>query len=164
LLQGFIMATIPLTRRGAEKLKEELQRLKSVERHAVIQAIADARAQGDLSENAEYEAAKDKQGFIEGRIIEVEGKLAAAQVIDPSTLDAGGRVVFGSTVDLEEEASGAAVTYQIVGDDEADLKHGLISISSPIARALIGKEAGDVAEVQAPGGVKSYEIVEVRYV
>jgi len=158
------MATIPLTRRGAEKLKEELQRLKSVERHAVIQAIADARAQGDLSENAEYEAAKDKQGFIEGRIIEVEGKLAAAQVIDPSTLDAGGRVVFGSTVDLEEEASGAAVTYQIVGDDEADLKHGLISISSPIARALIGKEAGDVAEVQAPGGVKSYEIVEVRYV
>jgi len=158
------MATIPLTKRGAEKLKDELQRLKSVERHAVIQAIAEARAQGDLSENAEYEAAKDKQGFIEGRINDIEGKLAAAQVIDPAALDAGGRVVFGSTVDLEEESTGAKVTYQIVGDDEADLKHGLISISSPIARALIGKEAGDVADVQAPGGIKSYEIVRVRYV
>jgi transcription elongation factor GreA len=158
------MATIPLTRRGAEKLKDELQRLKSVERHAVIQAIAEARAQGDLSENAEYEAAKDKQGFIEGRILELEGKLAAAQIIDPSSLDAGGRVVFGATVDLEDEASGAKVTYQIVGDDEADLKLGLISISSPIARALIGKSEGDVAEVQAPGGVRGYEIVTVRYV
>ena len=158
------MATIPLTRRGAEKLKEELHRLKTVERHAVIQAIAEARAQGDLSENAEYEAAKDKQGFIEGRIQELEAKLAAAQVIDPSTLDAGGRVVFGSTVDLQDDDSGAEVTYQIVGDDEADLKLGLISISSPIARALIGKEAGDVAEVQAPGGLKHWEIVEVRYV
>ena len=158
------MATIPITRRGAEKLKEELQRLKSVERHAVIQAIAEARAQGDLSENAEYEAAKDKQGFIEGRINELEGKLAAAQIIDPSALDAGGKVVFGSTVDLEDEHTGTQVTYQIVGDDEADLKQGLISISSPIARALIGREAGDVADVQAPGGVKSYEIVEVRYV
>lgn len=157
------MATIPLTKRGAEKLKEELQRLKTVERQAVIQAIAEARAQGDLSENAEYEAAKDKQGFIEGRILEIEGKLAAAQVIDPSTLDAGGRVVFGSTVDLEDEDSGASVTYQIVGDDEADLKHGLISISSPIARALIGKEVGDVAEVNAPGGLRHYEIVGVRY-
>ncbi len=157
------MTTIPITKRGAEKLKEELHRLKTVERHAVIQAIAEARAQGDLSENAEYEAAKDKQGFIEGRILEIEGKLAAAQIIDPSTLDAGGRVVFGSTVDLEEEATGAAVTYQIVGDDEADLKQGLISISSPIARAMIGKEAGDVAAVQAPSGVKNYEIVEVRY-
>src|SRR5574343_1287244 len=157
------MATIPLTKRGSEKLKEELHRLKTVERHAVINAISEARAQGDLSENAEYEAAKDKQGFIEGRILEIEGKLAAAQVIDPSELDAGGRVVFGSTVDLEEEATGAEVTYQIVGDDEADLKLGLISISSPIARALIGKEAGDVAEVHAPGGVKRYEIVEVRY-
>jgi transcription elongation factor GreA len=157
------MSTIPLTRRGSEKLKEELQRLKSVERHAVIQAIAEARAQGDLSENAEYEAAKDKQGFIEGRILEIEGKLAAAQVIDPSTLDADGRVVFGSTVELEDDASGQRVTYQIVGDDEADLKLGLISISSPIARALIGKEAGDVAEVNAPGGLKSYEIIEVRY-
>ncbi len=157
------MATIPITKRGAEKLKDELHRLKTIERHAVIQAIAEARAQGDLSENAEYEAAKDKQGFIEGRILEIEGKLAAAQIIDPSTLDAGGRVVFGSTVELEDEDSGAKVTYQIVGDDEADLKLGLISISSPIARALIGKESGDVAEVQAPGGVKHYEIVDVRY-
>lgn len=158
------MATIPLTRRGAEKLKDELHRLKTVERHAVIQAIAEARAQGDLSENAEYDAAKDKQGFIEGRILELEGKLAAAQVIDPKALDAGGRVVFGATVDLEDEDSGAKVSYQIVGDDEADLKLGLISISSPIARALIGKESGDVAEVQAPGGVKHFEIVQVRYV
>jgi transcription elongation factor GreA len=158
------MATIPLTKRGAEKLKDELQRLKSVERHAAIQAIAEARSHGDLSENAEYEAAKDKQGFIEGRISEIESKLAAAQIIDPTVLDAGGKVVFGSTVDLEEESTGAKVTYQIVGDDEADLKHGLISISSPIARALIGKEAGDVADVQAPGGIKSYEIVDVRYV
>ena len=157
------MATIPLTKRGAEKLKEELARLKNVERHAVIQAIAEARAQGDLSENAEYEAAKDKQGFIEGRILEIEGKLAAAQVIDPSALDADGRIVFGSTVELEDEDSGAAVTYQIVGDDEADLKQGLISISSPIARALIGKEVGDVAEVQAPGGLRHYEVMAVRY-
>ena len=157
------MATIPLTRRGAEKLREELNRLKNVERHAVIQAISEARAQGDLSENAEYEAAKDKQGFIEGRILEVESKLAAAQIIDPKNVDAEGRVVFGSTVDLEEEDSGAKVTYQIVGDDEADLKQGLISISSPIARALIGKVAGDIAEVQAPGGVRSYEITGVRY-
>jgi transcription elongation factor GreA len=158
------MSTIPLTRRGADKLKEELHRLKTVERHAVIQAIAEARAQGDLSENAEYDAAKDKQGFIEGRILEIEGKLAAAQVIDPSTLNAEGRVVFGATVDLEEEATGARVTYQIVGDDEADLKLGLISISSPIARALIGKGEGDVADVRAPGGIKSYEIIAVRYV
>ena len=158
------MATIPLTRRGADKLKEELHRLKTIERHAVIGAIAEARAQGDLSENPEYEAAKDKQGFIEGRILEIESKLAAAQIIDPTTLDAGGRVVFGSTVDLEDEDSGARVTYQIVGDDEADLKVGKISISSPIARALIRKEVGDVAEVQAPGGLKHYEIVDVRYV
>ncbi|HEY2189901.1 MAG TPA: transcription elongation factor GreA [Caldimonas sp.] len=157
------MATIPLTRRGAEKLREELNRLKSVERHAAIQAIAEARSHGDISENAEYEAAKDKQGFIEGRILEVENKLAAAQIIDPKSLDADGRVVFGSTVDLEDENSGSSVTYQIVGDDEADLKQGLISISSPIARALIGKVAGDVAEVQAPGGIKSYEITGVRY-
>jgi transcription elongation factor GreA len=157
------MSTIPLTRRGSEKLKDELHRLKTIERHAVIQAIADARAQGDLSENAEYEAAKDKQGFIEGRILEIESKLAAAQVIDPATLDAEGRVVFGSTVDLEEEDSGAKVTYQIVGDDEADLKLGLISISSPIARALIGRIVGDVAEVRAPGGVKNYEVMAVRY-
>lgn len=158
------MATIPLTRRGAELLKSELQRLKSVDRHAVIQAIAEARAQGDLSENAEYDAAKDKQGFIEGRIKELEAKLAAAQVIDPATIDAGGKVVFGATVDLEDEDSGAQVTYQIVGDDEADLKLGLISISSPIARALIGKESGDVAEVQAPGGLRHWEIIDVRYV
>jgi transcription elongation factor GreA len=158
------MATIPLTRRGAEKLKEELHRLKTVERHAVIQAIAEARAQGDLSENAEYEAAKDKQGFIEGRIKELEGKLAAAQVIEPGSIDAGGKVVFGATVDLEDEDSGQKVTYQIVGDDEADLKLGLISISSPIARALIGKEAGDVAEVQAPGGLRHWEVMDVRYV
>ena len=158
------MTTIPFTTRGAEKLKEELHRLKTVERHAVIRAISEARAQGDLSENAEYEAAKDKQGFIEGRILDIEGKLAAAQVIDPGALQAEGRVVFGSTVDLEEESSGAAVTYQIVGDDEADLKQGLVSISSPIARALIGKEVGDVAEVQAPAGLKSYEIMDVRYV
>ena len=130
----------------------------------MIRAISEARAQGDLSENAEYEAAKDKQGFIEGRILDIEGKLAAAQIIDPAALQAEGRVVFGSTVDLEEEASGTAVTYQIVGDDEADLKQGLISISSPIARALIGKEVGDVAEVQAPAGLKSYEIMNVRYV
>ena len=155
--------TIPLTKRGAEKLKEELHRLKTVERHAVINAISEARAQGDLSENAEYEAAKDKQGFIEGRILEIEGKLSSAQVIDPSSVNAGGKVVFGTTVDLEEEESGNEVTYQIVGDDEADLKQGLISISSPIARALIGKEAGDVAEVVAPGGIKRYEIVDVRY-
>ena len=158
------MATVPLTVRGAEKLKAELQRLKTVERHAVIQAIADARAQGDLSENAEYDAAKDKQGFIEGRILELESKLAAAQVIDPARLDAGGRVVFGATVDLEDEDNGNGVTYQIVGDDEADIKQGLISISSPIARALIGKEVGDVAEYDAPGGTKSFEILEVRYV
>jgi len=157
------MATIPLTKRGAELLKEELHRLKTVERHAVIAAIAEARAQGDLSENAEYEAAKDKQGFIEGRILEIEGKLAVAQVIDPSTLDAGGKVVFGATVDLEEEASGDAVTYQIVGEDEADLKQGRISVGSPIARALIGKVEGDVAEVQAPGGLKRYEVIAVRY-
>jgi transcription elongation factor GreA len=135
-----------------------------VDRPAVIQAIAEARAQGDLSENAEYDAAKDRQGFIEGRIQEVEGKLAAAQVINPATLDADGKVVFGATVDLEDEASGDAVTYQIVGEDEADLKLGLINVGSPIARALIGKEEGDVAEVQAPGGVKRYEIVAVRYV
>ena len=155
--------TVPITTRGAEKLKVELHRLKTVDRPGVIQAIAEARAQGDLSENAEYDAAKDKQGFIEGRILELEAKLATAQVIDPADLDAGGRVVFGATVELEDEATGAAVTYQIVGDDEADLKLGLVSISSPIARALIGKEAGDVAEVQAPGGLRHWEIVEVRY-
>ncbi|SDL97801.1 transcription elongation factor GreA [Oryzisolibacter propanilivorax] len=157
------MATIPITKRGAEQLKNELHRLKTVERPAVINAIAEARAQGDLSENAEYEAAKDRQGFIEGRIAEVEGKLAAAQIIDPAALDAGGRVVFGATVELEDEETGDAVKYQIVGEDEADLKLGLINVGSPIARALIGKEEGDTAEVQAPGGVRRYEIVAVSY-
>ena len=158
------MATIPITKRGAEKLKEELQRLKTKDRPAVIAAIAEARSHGDLSENAEYDAAKDRQGFIEGRIKEVEGKLAAAQVIDPASLDAGGKVVFGATVELEDEATGDTVKYQIVGEDEADMKQGLINISSPIARALIGKEEGDTAEVQAPGGVKHYEIIAVSYV
>jgi transcription elongation factor GreA len=157
------MATIPITKRGSEALKAELHKLKTVERPSVIAAIAEARAQGDLSENAEYESAKDRQGFIEGRIQEVEGKLSAAQIIDPSELDAGGRVVFGATVELEDEDTGDQVTYQIVGEDEADLKKGLINISSPIARALIGKEEGDTAVVQAPGGEKSYEIVKVSY-
>ena len=157
------MSTIPITVRGAQLLKDELHRLKHVDRPAVIIAISEARAQGDLSENAEYDAAKEKQGFIEGRILEIESKLAAAKVIDPSTLDAEGLVVFGSTVDLEDESSGASVTYQIVGDDEADLKLSLVSISSPIARALIGKQVGDIAEVHAPGGVKSYEVMAVRY-
>jgi transcription elongation factor GreA len=157
------MATIPITKRGAEKLKEELHRLKTVERPGVITAIAEARAQGDLSENADYDAAKDRQGFIEGRIQEIEGKLSVAQVIDPSGVDGGGKVVFGATVELEDEASGDMVKYQIVGEDEADLKLGLINISSPIARALIGKEEGDTAEVQAPGGVRRYEVVAVSY-
>jgi transcription elongation factor GreA len=157
------MATFPITKRGAELLKAELHKLKTVERPAVINAIAEARAQGDLSENADYDAAKERQGFIEGRIAEVEGKLSAAQIIDPAAVDAGGRVVFGATVDLEDEDSGAAVTYQIVGEDEADLKKGLINISSPIARALIGKEEGDVAVVEAPGGTRRYEVVAVRY-
>ena len=157
------MSTLPITKRGAEKLKEELHQLKTVDRPWVINAIAEARAQGDLSENAEYDAAKDRQGFIEGRIQDIEGKLSAALVIDPTSLDAGGKVVFGATVKLEEESSGDVVTYQIVGEDEADLKLGLINVSSPIARALIGKDEGDVAEFQAPGGVKRYEIVSVNY-
>ena len=157
------MATIPITLRGAEKLKTELHRLKTVDRPWVINAIAEARAQGDLSENAEYEAAKDRQGFIEGRIQEVESKLSMAQVIDPTAVDAGGRVVFGATVALEDEASGEKVQYQIVGEDEADLKLGLVNISSPIARALIGKEEGDSVEVVAPGGTRNFEIVEVSY-
>ncbi|MBY0467340.1 MAG: transcription elongation factor GreA [Burkholderiales bacterium] len=157
------MATFPVTKRGAEALKVELHKLKTVERPWVINAIAEARAQGDLSENADYDAAKERQGFIEGRIAEIEGKLSVAQVIDPSTLDAGGKVVFGSTVDLEDEDTGAQVTYQIVGEDEADLKLGRINISSPIARALIGKDVGDSVEVTAPGGLKHYEIVGVRY-
>jgi transcription elongation factor GreA len=160
---GDIMVTIPITKRGAEKLKEELHKLKTVERPSVINAIAEARAQGDLSENAEYDAAKDRQGFIEGRIQEIESKLSMAQVIDPSMLDAGGRVVFGSTVELEDEETGDIVRYQIVGEDEADIKLRLVNISSPIARALIGKEEGDTAEVQAPGGIRRYEIVTVSY-
>ncbi len=158
------MATLPITKRGAEKLKAELHQLKTVERPAVINAIAEARAQGDLSENAEYDAAKDRQGFVEGRIQEIEGKLSAAQVIDPAEVDAGGKIVFGSTVELEDEDSGDRVTYQIVGEDEADLKLGLINVSSPIARALIGKEEGDTAEVQAPGGLRRYEVISVSYV
>ncbi len=157
------MSTVPMTKRGAELLKTELHELKTVQRPAVINAIAEARAQGDLSENAEYDAAKDRQGFIEGRIQEIEGKLSAAQIIDPASVDAGGRVVFGATVELEATSTGETVTYQIVGEDEADIKQGLINISSPIARALIGKEEGDEVQVQAPAGVKSYEIVAVHY-
>ena len=157
------MATLPITKRGAEKLKTELHRLKTVDRPGVIAAIAEARAQGDLSENAEYDAAKERQGFVEGRIQEIEGKLSAAQVIDPTSVDAEGRVVFGATVDLEDENTGDAVKYQIVGEDEADLKQGLINVGSPIGRALIGKSEGDVAEVQAPGGIRRYEIVGVSY-
>ena len=158
------MATIPITKRGAEKLKAELHELKTVQRPWVIKAIAEARAQGDLSENAEYEAAKDRQGFIEGRIQEIDSKLSAAQIIDPSSVDAGGKVVFGSTVDLEDEDSGDKVTYQIVGEDEADIKAGRISFGSPIARALVAKGAGDAVEVVTPGGRRSYEIIAVRYV
>jgi len=157
------MATIPLTVRGAELLRQELQRLKHVERPSVITAISEARAQGDLSENADYDAAKERQGFIEGRILELESKLSNAQVIDPKTVNADGRVVFGSTVDLEDLDAGKPVTYQIVGDDEADIAQGLISVSSPIARSLIGKSPGDVAVVQAPGGRREYEILDVRY-
>jgi transcription elongation factor GreA len=156
--------SVPLTVVGADKLKQELHRLKTVDRPGVIAAIAEARSHGDLSENAEYDAAKERQGFVEGRIQEIEGKLANALVIDPKALDAEGRVVFGATVDLEDLEAGKPVSYQIVGDDEADLKAGMISVNSPIARALIGKYAGDMAEVQAPGGVREYEIVDVRYV
>jgi len=158
------MATYPITKRGAELLKAELHKLKTVERPAVIQAISEARAQGDLSENADYDAAKERQGLNEGRIQEIEGKLAIDQVIDPAYIQAEGRVVFGSTVELEDEDSGDIVKYQIVGEDEADLKQGLINISSPIARALIGKEAGDTAVVQAPGGERAYEVVAVSYI
>ncbi len=158
------MSKIPLTVNGAELLRQELHRLKTVDRPSVINAIAEARAQGDLSENAEYEAAKERQGFIEGRIIELEGKLGSAQIIDPKTLNADGRCVFGATVVLEDTNNGDVVTYQIVGDDEADIKSRKISISSPIARALIGKFTGDIAEVQAPGGVREYEVVDVQYI
>lgn len=158
------MSTIPLTKRGAEKLRAELQRLKAKERPAVIQAISEARAQGDLSENAEYDAAKEKQAFIEGRILELESKLSSAQVIDPTALDADGRVVFGATVDIEELGSGTRRTYQIVGDDEASIEQGMISVSSPVARALIGKYEGDVTVVKAPDGAREYEIIAVRYI
>jgi transcription elongation factor GreA len=157
------MAKVPMTIEGAERLKAELHRLRTIERPAVIMAIAEARSHGDLSENADYDAAKERQGFIEGRIAEVESKLANAQVIDPASIEADGRVVFGATVDLEDAESGDKVTYRIVGDDEADIKHGKISVSSPIARALIGKSEGDTADVQAPGGVRSYEVLAVRY-
>jgi transcription elongation factor GreA len=155
---------IPLTVKGEELMKAELQHLRSVERPAVIAAIAEARSHGDLSENAEYDAAKERQSFVEGRIAELESKLSNSQVIDPSTLDAGGRCVFGATVELEDEGNGGNVVYQIVGDDEADIKKGKISVSSPIARALIGKYPGDVAEVVAPGGVRAYEVLDVRYI
>ncbi|QNM97503.1 transcription elongation factor GreA [Chitinimonas koreensis] len=158
------MVKVPLTAIGAEMLKSELQRLKSVERPQVIAAIAEARSHGDLSENAEYDAAKERQGFIEGRIADLEGKLSNAVVINPAEIDAEGRIVFGTTVDLEDLESGDKVTYQIVGDDEADIKQGKISVSSPIARALIGKSAGDVAEVVAPGGIREYEVLDVKYI
>ena len=158
------MNKIPITIIGAEQLRAELHKLKTSERPAVITQIAEARSHGDITENAEYEAARERQGFIEGRIIELETKLANAQLIDPALLDDDGRVVFGSTVELMDISSDEAVTYQIVGEDEADIKMGKISYSSPIARALIGKSEGDVAEVRTPGGVKEFEIVDVRYV
>ena len=163
-LGDITMSKCPITLRGAELPREELKRLKTVERPSVVAAIAEARSHGDLSENAEYDAAKERQGFIEGRIAEVEGKLANAQIIDPAALDADGRVVFGATVDLEDMDSGQKVSYQIVGDDEADLKQNKISLNSPVARSLIGKFAGDVVEVQTPGGRREYEILDVRYV
>lgn len=158
------MNKIPLTVKGEELLKSELLHLRSVERPAVIAAIAEARSHGDLSENAEYDAAKERQSFVEGRIAELESKLSNSQIIDPSTLDAGGRCVFGATVELEDEDNGDNVTYQIVGEDEADIKAGKVSVSSPIARALIGKYPGDVAEVMAPGGIRAYEVLDVRYI
>ena len=158
------MSKTPLTLIGAELLRQELHTLKTVERPAVISAISEARAQGDLSENAEYDAAKEKQSFVEGRIVDLEGKLGSAQIIDPKTLNADGRCVFGSTVVLEDVDNGDEVTYQIVGEDEANIKQSKISISSPIARALIGKSSGDIAEVQAPGGVREFELVEVKYI
>ncbi|MCL2523496.1 MAG: transcription elongation factor GreA [Betaproteobacteria bacterium] len=157
------MSKVPLTVAGAEKLRAELHRMKTVDRPNVIAAIAEARSHGDLSENAEYDAAKERQAFLEGRIKEVEGKLSNAQIIDPRLLDADGRCVFGATVELEEQNSGDTVTYQIVGEDEADIKNGKLSVASPMARALIGKYAGDIAQVQAPGGIREYEIIDVRY-
>lgn len=158
------MSTVPITKHGAELLKEELARLKTKERPAVINAIAEARAQGDLSENAEYDAAKERQAFIEGRIANLEGKLSTSLIVDPATLNADGRVVFAATVDLENLETGELVTYQIVGMDEADIKESKVSVTSPIARALIGKSAGDVVGVDAPSGIREYEILEVRYV
>ncbi len=158
------MSKVPITVHGAEKLKQELTQLKTVDRPRVIEAIAEARAHGDLKENAEYHAAREQQGFIEGRIKDIEGKLSHANVIDVTKLDAGGKVVFGATVDVADEESGDELSYQIVGDDEADLKHNKISVNSPIARALIGKEEGDVVDVQTPGGTRSLEIVEVKYI
>lgn len=157
------MSKVPLTVVGAERLRVELHRLKTVDRPGVIAAIAEARSHGDLSENAEYDAAKERQGFIEGRIQEIESKLALGQIIDPKLLDADGRCVFGVTVDMEDQDSGDAVTYQIVGEDEADIKQGKIFVGSPMARAMIGKYAGDVVQVQAPGGVREFEILDVRY-
>jgi len=157
------MSVFPMTILGAEKLKAELQRLKSVERPSVIRAIAEARSHGDLSENADYDAAKERQGFIEGRIAEIENKLAGAQVIDPSTVDGDGRVVFGATVEIEDVEAGTRRTWRIVGDDEADVRENMVSVNSPLARALIGKEEGDSVEVQAPGGVRTYEIIAVSY-
>ena len=158
------MSSVPITKRGAELLKEELHRLKHVERPSVIIAISEARAQGDLSENAEYDAAKEKQGFIEGRIQDLEGKLSAAQIIDPASLDVEGRIVFGATVELEDLEDGTKFTYQIVGDDEADIEVNKISISSPIARALIRKESGDVVKIATPGGEREVEIISVQYI
>lgn len=157
------MNKVPLTVRGAKNLRDELQRLKTVDRPTVIEAIATARAHGDLKENAEYHAAREQQSFIEGRIQEIEGKLSNAEIIDVTKLDTDGRVVFGATVDLADEASGDEITYQIVGEDEADIKAHLISVTSPIARALIGKNVGDIATVVAPGGEKEFEILDVRY-
>lgn len=158
------MNKFPLTIRGAEKLKAELQQLKTADRPKVIAAIAEARAHGDLKENAEYHAAREQQGFIEGRIKEIEGKLSNAQIIDVTRLNPNGKIVFGTTVELLALESEKEVTYQIVGEDESDIEGGMISVTSPIARALIGKEEGDIAEVQAPGGVIEYEIVKVSYV
>ncbi|MEX0731855.1 MAG: transcription elongation factor GreA [Aquisalimonadaceae bacterium] len=158
------MSKVPLTVRGAEKLRAELNRLKYEERPRIIEAIAEARAHGDLKENAEYHAAREQQSFVEGRIKDIEGKLSNAQIIDVTQLNANGRVVFGATVDLVDDESGDEFTYRIVGEDEADIKEGMISVQSPIARALIGKEVGDIASVDAPGGIREYEIVDVKYI
>lgn len=164
LLAIYIMSTVPLTKRGAQLLKDELHRLKTKDRYEVIRAISEARSHGDLSENAEYDAAKERQSFIEGRIALLEGKLSAAQIIDPTELDMDGRIVFAATVQLEDLESGDTVTYQIVGVDEADLKEFKISVTSPIARAMIGKYAGEIIEVEAPAGIREYEILEVLYI